>query len=169
MPGRVARRADDLQAADAVAGLETHVRRRFEVRPGARQLPLHGLLPCVDAGIELGHRDLQLAVEPAAQLVQRADMVAVPVRERDAPDRRARLRRGVEQRASTAWDGGVDEREAVVLPHEEGVNEAQPRELENGRSELTRAHGGRKVRPSPARGGSKQMMLALAASSVLLT
>jgi hypothetical protein len=45
----------------------------------------------------LGNRDLHLPVEPLAQLVERADVVAVTVGERDAPDRCARLLRRGEQ------------------------------------------------------------------------
>ena len=66
-----------------------------------------------------------------------------------------------------ARDGRVDEREPVVLAHEKRVNEAQPRELDQVRGDLTHVRCRRNLRASPARGGSKQMMLAFVASSVL--
>ena len=96
-------------------------------------------------------------------------MVAVAVRERDAPDRGAGVPRGGEQRVAAAGDSRVDEREAVVLAHEKRVHETQPRELDQVRGELTDAHRRRNLRPSPARGGSKQMMLAFVASLVFPT
>jgi hypothetical protein len=54
---------------------------------GREQLRLER--PQCDAGVYRGHRDLHVAVQPAAQLVKRADVVAVPVGDRDAPDRGA--------------------------------------------------------------------------------
>ena len=114
----------------AIAGLEEHVGLRRQLRPGARELVVDDLLSCVDAGVELGHRDLHVAVEPAAELVERADVVAVAVGDRDAPDRGACLLGGLDQRVAAARDGRVDEREPVVLAHKKRVHEAQPRELD---------------------------------------
>ena len=88
-------------------------------------------------------------------------MVAVPMRERDAPDGSAGLRSSLEQSVAAPRDARVDESEAVVLAHEERVHETQPRELDQIWSYLTHTHGGRNLHPSPARGGSKQMMLCL--------
>jgi hypothetical protein len=98
----------------------------------------------------LGNRDLHLPVEPLAQLVERADVVAVTVGEGDAPDRRACLLRRSEQGVSALRDSRVYQREAVVLPHEIRVHEAQPRELDECPRELTNAHGRRNLRSSPA-------------------
>jgi hypothetical protein len=123
----------------------------------------------VDPSVELGHRDLHGTSEPAAKLVERPDVVTVAVRERDAPDRGARLVRGREQRVAAALDGRVHEREAVVLTHEICVHEAQPRELDEVRVDLTHARDRRTLPASPAKRRFEQMTLAFAASSVLLT
>src|SRR3954462_14217035 len=67
VPRRMPRGLDRLEAVDAVAGLEEHVRLRLQLRPGTRELVVDDALPRVDAGVELGHRDLHVAVEPAAE------------------------------------------------------------------------------------------------------
>jgi hypothetical protein len=81
----------------------------------------------------------------------------------------AGLGRGGENGVAATRDGRVDEREAVVLAHEIRVDETQPRELDQVPGDLTHTHGSRNLHPSPAIGGSNQMMLAFVASSVLLT
>src|SRR5690349_23735602 len=149
MPRRVARCPDHLEAADAVAGLEEDIGLGLELRPGARKLVVDDVLAGVDARVELGHRDLDVAVQQTAELVERADVVAVAVGERNAPDPATGLLRRVDQRLAAARDGRVHEREAVVLAHEKRVHEAQPRELDQIRSELTYAHGRRNLPPVP--------------------
>ena len=54
----MARRLDHLEAADAIAVLEEHVGLSLQLRPRARELVVDDVLPRVDAGVELGHRDL---------------------------------------------------------------------------------------------------------------
>jgi hypothetical protein len=103
----------------------------------------------MDAGVGLGHRDLDPAVQPGAELVERAHVVPVPVGDGDSPDRGAGLRRRAEEGVAAVRNRRVDEREAVVLAHEECVDEAQSRELDEVRSELTNAHGGPNLRPVP--------------------
>ncbi len=63
------------------------------------------------------------------EIVERPDVVAVAVGERDAADRGAELRRGGDQVVGRAARRGVDERETVVLADEEGVHEAESGEL----------------------------------------
>ena len=61
----------------------------------------------------------------AASVVERADVVAVGVGQRDADDRRAELLGGRAGRLGAARDQRVDEREPVVLGDEVGVDEAE--------------------------------------------
>ena len=78
------------------------------------------------SGISTSHR----VAEPLLQRVERADVVAVAVRQRDPADRSAGRGRGGDQRVGGAAERRVDEREAVVLADEVGVDEAQPGELD---------------------------------------
>jgi hypothetical protein len=136
----VSGRLDHLEAADAIARRQEHVGPRLHVRPGARELAVDDVLARMNLGVQLGHRDLDRAVEALAELVERADVVAVTVRQGDAPDRGAGLFCGPEQRITAPRDRRVDEREAVVLADEKRVHEAQPRELDEIRGDLTYAH-----------------------------
>ena len=83
----------------------------------------------VDLGVELGHQHRHVGAEPLAQRVERADVVAVTVGEGDPPDLAAGLAGGRDQIVGGPHRG-VDEREAVVLAHEERVDEAKASQLE---------------------------------------
>src|SRR5690242_196841 len=85
----------------------------------------------------------------------------MPVGERDAPDLTAGLPRGRDQLVGATPNGGVDQREAVVLAHQERVDESPASDLDQVRIDLRRAHAasaGQKVGSitvSPRRCGPK--------------
>ena len=107
----------------------------LELRPAPGELAVDDLLARVDARVELGHEDLDGVAELLAERVERADVVAVAMRERDPADRATGRLGRLDQRVGRAAGGRVDEREAVVLAHEEGVDEAEARELDEVRGD----------------------------------
>jgi hypothetical protein len=137
---RVTGAGDDLEAPDAVARREPDVGHGLQRRPASGHLALDDLLARVDAGVELRHQHLDPG-QPLLQRVERADVVAVAVRQHDAPDRAAGLLRGRDQVVGCAAERRVDERDPVVLAHEVGVDEAQPRQLRQVRGDEGALHG----------------------------
>ena len=129
VPRRVARGRDDLEAADAVTGVQAPVRGRPHGRPAARQLAFDHRLARQDARVELGDQHLDVGAEALAQRVERPGVIAVTVGQGDAPDWRAGVARRLDQRVRSAAEGRVDEREPVVLAHEERVDEVQAGQL----------------------------------------
>ena len=127
--GTVTRAGHDLEAADPVAGRKPHVRHRFDLWPTARQLALDDRLAGEDAGIHLGHEHLNRPAQPLLQRIERADVIAVAVRQRDPPDRLARFLRGSDQRPGASAERRVDQREAVFLANEECVDETPTGQL----------------------------------------
>src|SRR5438093_7307969 len=109
--------------------MEQTVGLRPKLRPAPGELPFDDLLAGVYPRVELRHEDLGGVAETFSQGVQRADVVAVAVRERDPANRPARARRGGDELVGRASQRRIDERETVVLADEEGVDEMKPREL----------------------------------------
>ena len=79
VPGCMARSEHYLEASHAVAIDQPEVWRSLEFWPRSRQLPVHDVLACVNAGVELGHEHLHQLAQALLQRVQRADMIAVAV------------------------------------------------------------------------------------------
>src|SRR6185312_4583068 len=95
----------------------------------ARQLALDDRLAGEDAGIHVGHEHLNRPAQPLLQRIERADVIAVAVRQRDPPDRLARFLRGSDQRPGASAERRVDQREAVLLANEVGVDETPTGQL----------------------------------------
>src|SRR5581483_7198611 len=170
VPGCVPWRGDDLEAADAVTRPEEDAGQRLQRRPRARQLPLDDMLAGVDPRVELRHVHLDLVAEPFAQLVEGADVVAVPVRKRDPRDRPAGRRGSLDQVARAARQRRVDEREAALLAHEVRVDEPRACELDEVLGELTRAHAVPSLTVVRVPGERRlEQMTVRTASSVFLT
>ena len=129
--GRVAGRGDHLQRADPLARLEQAGRPGRRSRVAAAHLCVGRL-----AGIR-GHvlleqarvaaRDQHLSVgQRRRQVVEPAHVVAVGMGERDPHDRRPQsVGRGQDRPRAALADGGVDQREAVLLADQVGVDEAE--------------------------------------------
>ena len=118
MPRRVTRRGHDLEVADPLTAEQPHVGHCRDRPPEAWQLALDDLLAGEDARVGVAHQHLDVA-EPLLELVERAGVVAVAVRQRDAPDLATGVTSGRDQRVGPSpADRRVDEREAVVLAHE---------------------------------------------------
>src|SRR5436309_8236721 len=97
MTGSVARAGNDLEAPDAIARGKPDVGRCLQREPAAGKLSVNDLLPRVDARVELGHEHLDRAAEALLERVERADVVAVSVGERDPGDGSAGCTSGVDQ------------------------------------------------------------------------
>ncbi len=137
----MAGRGVHLERPDAVAGRERRGRRGLG--PGVAALQLRLRLAGVErlvlgeqARVAGGDQHLD-ARQRGGELVERADVVAVGVRQRDPHDRRAERRGGGEDPLVGARDERVDERQPVVLLHEIGVDEAELGDPINGHSSQT--------------------------------
>ena len=125
LAGRVTGRGDDLERADALAGGDRA--GRSGLRPIGVDL---GVLRLAGLGLEVAGHPLRVARrhqhlrvrELGDERVEPADVVLVGVGEDDAHDRALRL--GEDRLRGAAAEGGVDQRHAVVLVHEVGVDEA---------------------------------------------
>ena len=118
-----------------VAGDQELVGLRLDLRPH----PLRLLrLARVDAGIGLTDQIRNVRTERGAQLVHRPRVVDMAVGQHDPPDRH--VAGGRDDVLPTALQRGVDEREAVVLTDQIGVDEPQSRELDQGRCDGRGAH-----------------------------
>ena len=131
MARRVAGRGDHLKRADALARHDRARGRGGRARIAASQLPLRlaGIERTIrrlaqQAGIALGDDHLGLR-QGSAERIERADVVAVGVREHDPPDRPPGARGGVEDQPGAARHHCVHERVAVVLCNQVGVDEPQ--------------------------------------------
>src|SRR5947209_8981050 len=125
----MARTGDDLEAADAIARLQEDVRPGLQLWPATRKLALDHVLAGVNPRVELGHHHRDSVAELLLERVERADVVAVTVGERNPSDRSARRPRGGDQAVGGTADRRVDEREAVVLAHQIRVDEPHASEL----------------------------------------
>src|SRR5581483_4856089 len=125
VPRSVAWRGYDLQAADAVAGLEQRVGLRLDLGPTAGQAAVDDLLAGQDARVRLGAEELDRWAQLGPQLVDRARVIEVAVGERDPPDLGPGGAGGGDDRACAVRDQRVDEREPVVLADEVGVDQLQ--------------------------------------------
>src|SRR3954452_18489908 len=146
LAGRVAGRGEDLERADPVAGREQAARTRLHLVVAAAQLALRlvgieALVAGEEARVARGDRDLGLR-QRGGERVERADVVAVGVRQRDPDDRRVELTRGGEDRVLAARDHRVDEREPVVLHDEERVDRTEAREADEVWGVAEGLHGG---------------------------
>jgi hypothetical protein len=118
---------------------------RLERRPTAAHLGL-GLVgiepPLLFDEPELARPQDHLGVgQLGVQGVERADVVAVGVGQRDAHDRQPGRARGLDDRPRVAAQRGVHEREPIVLAHQERVHDAEPIELDEVVADGGRLHG----------------------------
>ena len=130
LAGRVPGRGDHLERADPVAGRDRPRRRGLGAAVAAAQLAL--LLAGVERHVlgqqpRVARGDQHLGVgQRGVERVERADVILVGVGEGDPHDR---ARRAVSAAARIAFSDarhrGVDQREAVVLLDEVGVDEAE--------------------------------------------
>jgi hypothetical protein len=129
VPGRVARRRDDLERADHVTGREGARRAGLGARVAAPQLGLRlagieGLVLGQQARVAGRDEDLD-ARQGRGDVVERADVVSMGVGQRDPHDRRAELLGGPQDRSGAARNQRVDEGQPVLFGHEVGVDEAE--------------------------------------------
>ena len=106
-----------LEAPDAIAGLKPHVGNGAQLGPAASELAVYDLLAGVDAGVDLRHQYLDTRPERRLQLIQRPNMVSMPVGQGDSLDGSTRLTSGFDQRRAGPGNRGVDESEPVVLAY----------------------------------------------------
>ena len=125
-------------------GLSVRVGRGLGAGVGAAHLGLGrlagvgGLVLRQQPRVALGDRDLD-AREGLGERVERADVVAVGVGQRDPHDRAAELLgRGLD-RLGAAGERGVDQRQPVLLLHEVGVDEAEARDAGEAHAFSSRA------------------------------
>jgi hypothetical protein len=148
----VARRGDDLERPDAVAGDERPRGARRDLRHEQR-VHRAGLLAGVEravAGEEArvagGQQDLGVG-DPRVERVERAVVVVVGVGDHDAPDRAAVDPGGLDELVRRARRGRVDEGHAVLLAHEVRVGQPEAVEADQVVAVGGRLHG----RPVPVR------------------
>lgn len=134
-------RGDNFEAADRFAAGQASVRYCLHFRPTARQLALDDLLASEDASIKLANRYLDIRTESILKGVERADVVEMAMSESYAFDLAARIRGGCDQVIGGPAEHRVDEREAIVLADEVGVNRSESGELEQVITKLGGPHG----------------------------
>jgi hypothetical protein len=83
----------------------------------------------MDLCVDLRHQHLDRVAEPLPEGVERADVIAVSVRQRDPPDLSGGSR---DQLLGGVQHGRVDECQAVVIDDEVRVHEVDPRERRDG-------------------------------------
>ena len=91
--------------------------------------PRNDLLPGEDASIKLAHRYLDVRTESIFKRVERADVVGMAVSESDPLDPPARLRGSPDQGIGGPAERRINEREAIVLADEVGVDRPESGEL----------------------------------------
>ena len=129
MARRVPRGRDHLERADALTRLDGAVGLRLRPRVAATELVDRFVR--IEAHVlgeqpGLARRDDHFRIrQPFLERVERADVVRVRVGQRDADDRSAGRLGRRDDLAGGAADHRVDQREAVVLRHQVGVDEAQ--------------------------------------------
>ncbi len=140
--GSVSRRGDHLEAADPLAAAEQHVGLRLDVFPEPRHLLAVDLLRARPyARVRLAQEHFDAIAEARHDRVEPAGVVAVAVGEGDAADLPAGVLCGADQvLRGLAAQSGVDQGEPVVLPHEVGVDEAEPGELDEVGGDLRGSH-----------------------------
>jgi hypothetical protein len=96
---------------------------RAELGPGAAPFAGDDRLALDDACIEVAEIDRRSVAHQPSQSIDGAGVVGVRMREGDADDRRAGVAGGGNECLRAATKPGVDQREAVVLSDEIGVDE----------------------------------------------
>jgi hypothetical protein len=134
-------RGNNFEAANRFAAGQASVRWSLHLRPTARQPALDDLLAGEDASIKLAHRNLNVRTESILEGVKRADVVEMAVSESDPLDLAARLRRGCDQTIGGSAERRINERKAIVLAHEVGVNRAKSGDLKQVIAKLGGPHG----------------------------
>jgi hypothetical protein len=131
---------NNFEAADYFAAGQARVRYCLHLRPAARQPALDDLTG-ENASVKLAHRYRDIRTEPVLKTVERADVVEMTVRECDPLDLAARLGGGCYQPIGGSGERRINEREAIVLANQLGVDRSKSGELQQVIAKLGDPHG----------------------------